>query len=100
MSGVRNQHKQQFGNFGSQRNGLAITHQNTFLAIPAKRTKRIEVLCLQGHTAVYRTFGRILPDFGKDFQTATELGFALSGIECAALEIHPAHTFYPKFAFR
>ena|SRR6516164_9437094 len=31
-----------------------------------------------------RTFGRIFPDFGKDFQTATELGFASSGIECAA----------------
>jgi hypothetical protein len=41
------------------------------------------VLCLHGLTAC-RTFGRTFPGFGKDFQTAAELGFASSGIECAA----------------
>ncbi len=46
---VRNQHKQQFGNFGSQGNASAVTHQNTLLGIPAKGTKRIEVACLHAH---------------------------------------------------
>jgi hypothetical protein len=40
-----------------------------------------------------------LPDFGKDFQTAAELGFASRGIECAAWK-STQRTFYPKFTFR